>query len=212
MRLVEILALSRQEMQAMNIEELREAVKSASRISKQRVSNIRRFSGSSPATVGLTNAIGQIPNERTISNMTRNQLLHVFTEEHRFLNSQTSTVPGARTRFRNIIETSIRTEGLTDRQIANRITRRISALGGPRGVASMLELLDRIRELEPTLEFQIGTNPTRGNGFFGTFVESYLSEDFDELREDPVLFAERLSRRYEELIEDRFRQEERFEF
>lgn len=209
MRIQDIQNLTGNIINQMNRDELMDAVKSASRISSQRISNIRRYSGGSPAVRGLENAIGQVPRENTINNMTLNQLRHVLTEEKIFLTSQTSTVTGTRERYRNIIASSMNLENLTSRQISRRINKRISELGGPRGINELLNMLDRIRELDPVLEYQIGSSTTRGEGFFHTVVEAYNNEDFQDIIDDPVAFAERIRQQYENTIEQ---QSEIFEF
>lgn len=198
MTVQEIMALTGNQINQMSQDDLMDAVKTASRISSQRISNIRRYSWSSPATRGLENAIGPVPRQNQITNMTQNQLRHILTEERNFLNSQTSTVPGTRERYRNIVSSSMNLEGLTQRQISRRINQRIRDLGGPRGINNLLEMVDRIREIDPVLEYQIGTNPTRGEGFFHTVVESYNNDDFQDIINDPVAFAERISERYDQ--------------
>lgn len=211
MTVQEIMALTGTQINQMNQDELTDAVTTASRISSQRISNIRRYSGSSPATRGLENAIGQVPRQNQIATMTQNQLRHILTEERNFLNSQTSTIPGARERYRNIVASYMDLEGLTQRQISRRINQRIGELGGPRGINNLLEMVDRIRELDPVLEYQIGTNPTRGEGFFHTVVEAYNNDDFQDIIDDPVAFAERIRDRYDQAI-DQQQNTEMFEF
>lgn len=209
MRVTDIQALTNEAINQMTNDELIEAVKSASRFVKQRESYLESFSGSSPALRGLKQQIGNIPTQTQTQSMSVNELRHVLTNERYFLNAQTSTLPGARQRYRNIILSTIDTDGLTDRQVQNRITRKINKLGGYRKIDEMLEMIDRIRELDPALEYQIGTNPERGSGYFQNVVETYLQDP--EIQNDPVLLAERVRQRYEELQMQRAMEED-FEF
>lgn len=188
MRLTEIQNLSFEEWNSMTRDELASVVKDATRITKQRVSYFDRAGYSSPAIKSLDRTIGShnLPNESRIDDMNLNSLKRLFTREQSFLNSQTSTIPGERLRLRNIAASTINTTGMNDRQKQIAITRRVRQMGGEKGLEDISDLVDKIRELEPALEYMIGSDPPNGVNIFSRVTDAYIENpdiDYEELRE-----------------------------
>lgn len=192
MRVDEIKKLEGIDINRMNDEELKEYVKNATRFTKRRLSNLSNKY--TPSKKQLERKIDNknLPNEKEIDQMTHNDLKHLLKIERDFLNSQTSTIEGEKQRIRNFIRLSIDEQGKSERQIQNLITRRINKLGGYWNLGKIFELIDQIEELEPSLVYELGSGTTEERGFIGTIIETYSSEDFQDLINDPVKFTEKL--------------------
>ena len=191
MRLQDIQNLSFEEWNSMSRDELASVVKDATRITKQRVSYFTRRNISSPAVMSLDRNIGihNLPNESRIDSMNVNSLKRLFTREQNFLTSQTSTLTGERQRLRNIAASTINTEGMSQRQAQIAITRRVNQMGGEEGLRNISDMVEQIREMEPAIEYMIGSDPPTGVSLFA-LVTAAMIENPDATYSDVMEFLQ----------------------
>lgn len=201
-KLNDIKSLTGEDINKLNKEELIELAKSSVRFSKQRLSNLgNKYT---PAKQKLKQNQGEaLPRERQIETMNHNELKKLVADTRNFLRSQTSTLSGERERIRNFVELSIDKKGKSNKQIENLITRQINKMGGYWKLGEVFDLIDQIEELEPSLVYELGSGTEDEKGFIGTILEAYTQEDFKALRDDPVLFTEKLRSRLDESIRTR---------
>lgn len=148
--------------------QLREALKDATRITKQRLSNLdaARFNYT-PARQIFENT--KLPTYKEIDSMRQSELRHLLKQEVQFLGNQTSTVAGERERIRNFVRLSVDTKNKSNTAIENEITRKISKMGGYNELSEIFDLVHQAESLDPSIVYEMGSSE-----FIGSVIDGYI--------------------------------------
>ena len=208
-RVEQIKSLDGDKISKMSKEELQLYAKDATRFTKQRLSYLKGKSTHAKTTLEKARggSLEDLPKERDIMEMDVNDLRKLLVDERNFLRNKTSTLAGERERIRNVVALGIDEKDYnTKKGYEAAISRKIDKLGGYWGLSDLFNLVDKIKEIDPSLEYELSTNPT----LVGAVVESYTEKDFIEYRDNPTEFARRLRKKYVEEI--RRKEEEEIPF
>ena len=193
MTLQEIKNLEGTQISNLSKEELQKIAKDATRISKQRLSNLSGKNTLAKTRLEKAQGTLNLPKERDIDKMNVNELRKLITDERQFLRNKTSTLQGERERIRNTVALSLDERNYSsNKAYQTAITKRINQLGGYWDLSDIFDLIDRIREIDPSLENEIDTNTS----LVGAVIESFDESDFINLQQDPKRFADKLREKY----------------
>lgn len=175
----------------LTVQELREALKDATRNTKQRIGQLDRAGFEyTPARQMWKDT--KLPNNAEIDNMTQSELRHTLKQEVQFLNNKTSTVAGERERLRNFVRLSVDTKDRSNKAIESEITRKINKIGGYKELSEIFELIEQVESLDPSVVYEMGSSE-----FIGNIIESYLNG-----LDDPVQLKEYLRDKLDKINKD----------
>ena len=196
-RVEQIKTLDGDKINKMSKEELIEYTKDATRFTKQRLSYLKGKNTHAKTTLEKEQGTLELPKEKEIAEMDVNKLRKLLVDERNFLKNKTSTLEGERQRIRNVVSLGIdETQYNTKQGYEAAISRKIAKMGGYWGLSDLFNLIDKIKEVDKSLEFELSTNPS----LVGAVIESYTEKEFIEFRDNPVEFAKRLRKKYVEEI------------
>lgn len=174
-------------------DELENALKILGRQVLRRESYIRNNYGNTPAIIGIKKALETktsilqnndkviLPKEKTLKDMSLNDMRKLFSIEKTFLITKTSRKEGADEWIKNLITTVYKEDNV--RKI-NKLFRKYK-----KKMSEIWELIDKIREIDPGLMFRLGS---------GDMIEQVM-ESYDEIRE-PVTMKQKLEKIYHEKL------------
>ena len=196
-RIEQIKALDGDKISKMSKEELQTYAKDATRFTKQRLSYLSGKNTHAKTILEKERGSLDLPKEKDIMKMDVNELRKLVVDERNFLKNKTSTLAGERQRIRNVVALGIdETQYNTKQGYEAAISRKIDKMGGYWGLSDLFDLIDKIKEVDKSLEFELSTNPS----LVGAVIESYTEKEFIEFRDNPVEFAKRLRKKYVEEI------------
>lgn len=174
-------------------DELENALKILGRQVLRRESYIRNNYENTPAIIGIKKALETkmsilqnndkviLPKEKTLKDMSLNDMRKLFSIEKTFLITKTSRKEGADEWIKNLITTVYKEDNV--RKI-NKLFRKYK-----KKMSEIWELIDKIREIDPGLMFRLGS---------GDMIEQVM-ESYDEIRE-PVTMKQKLEKIYHEKL------------
>lgn len=193
--------LSWDDINRMDVEQLRKVARSSIKVSNQRLETLRGIK--TPAKDALIEKQGsRLPREREIDVMNVNELKKLVRDTTRFVQSKTSKLSGERERIRNFIRLSIDKTGKTSKQIETLVTRRINQLGGYTSskLREVWDLIEEVKELDKGLVWEVGSPTDQGptSGLVGQVFDIYSNMNLD----DAVLIHKELKNRLDKKEKD----------